>query len=144
MNALARSARRLSSPEWLAVFDTVAHLFFVFAALRLLPFRVGFRLLSRKTAAQLTGAVDASRLAAIVDAIMAVFRAPCLVRALVLQRLLAGRGYGSSLVVGASLTCTQFKAHAWLERAGRTVIGSCPDTYVPLVRFSSDLERRAA
>lgn len=45
----------------------------------------------------------------------------CLVRSLVLTRLLARRGISSSLVIGVR-TDHGFEAHAWVEYAGRPVL----------------------
>jgi hypothetical protein len=53
----------------------------------------------------------------------------CLVRALVLTRMLARRGIESSFVLGVAAQ-PAFAAHAWLERAG-----------VPLLSTSSRFHR---
>ena len=45
----------------------------------------------------------------------------CLVRSLVLVRLLARRGLPATLVLGASNT-DGFEAHAWVEQDGRAVL----------------------
>jgi len=45
----------------------------------------------------------------------------CLVRALVLSRLLSARSIRSSLVIGAR-PAPAFAAHAWVEHAGRPVL----------------------
>ncbi len=45
----------------------------------------------------------------------------CLVRSLVLMRLLARRGLGSSLIIGVR-TEPDFAAHAWVEHAGEPLL----------------------
>lgn len=71
----------------------------------------------------------------------------CLVQALAGRVLLARSGYDTTLVIGVQKTAGQFKAHAWLELGGVTVVGALPDLtlFTPLDRFSwPDSQRVAA
>ena len=57
------------------------------------------------------------------------FSATCLVRAIALHRLLEANGItGSSIHVGVRYENGRFNAHAWVERAGRTLGESGPVT----------------
>ena len=49
--------------------------------------------------------------------------ATCLTQALAAQILLARNGHASTLRIGVLTANGRFKAHAWLEHAGRIVIG---------------------
>ncbi len=69
-------------------------------------------------------------------------RASCLTQALVLQRLLARRGYASSLFLGVDRAgkpsqtprprAKGFEAHAWVEWRGRVLIGGDISRWTPL------------
>lgn len=67
--------------------------------------------------------------------------ATCLVRALAAQALLAHEGVASTLRFGVTRgggnEFNQFRAHAWLECAGRVVVGGDEDLsrFSPLPRF---------
>src|SRR6202166_1674642 len=51
--------------------------------------------------------------------------APCLTQALALHHLLARAGYESSIHIGVAKTAGRgFEAHAWVERAGVTLLSS--------------------
>jgi hypothetical protein len=106
--------------------------FLVVAAVRVglwsLPFRLLQKLASRasgrsalrqrnnaRSIAMLTGAVEA--------AARPIPAATCLTQALAAQFLLAQNGHASTLRIGVLTAGGQFKAHAWLEHAGRIVIG---------------------
>jgi hypothetical protein len=62
----------------------------------------------------------------------------CLKEALVLSRLLAGRGVASTLTIGVARPRETFTAHAWLEHEGQVILGgSHRDNYIalpPLIR----------
>jgi hypothetical protein len=58
----------------------------------------------------------------------------CLVRSLVLTRLLASRGIRSSLVIGVRSE-PEFEAHAWVECAGIALLPPGDDSYGRLVEF---------
>lgn len=65
-------------------------------------------------------------------------RSTCLVRALSAQALLAREGVASTLCFGVGGGNGQFRAHAWLECAGRVVVGGDEDLsrFAPLPQFS--------
>jgi Transglutaminase-like superfamily len=58
----------------------------------------------------------------------------CLVRSLVLMRLLAKRGIPAKLVIGARAT-PAFLAHAWVEYAGEPVISAGDGSFARLVEL---------
>jgi hypothetical protein len=58
----------------------------------------------------------------------------CLVRSLVLTRLLARRGIEARLVMGAR-AIPEFLAHAWVEHAGRAVLDPGDDSFGRLVEL---------
>lgn len=58
----------------------------------------------------------------------------CLVRSLVLTRLLASRGIQAKLVIGARTT-PEFLAHAWVEHDGRPVLDPGDDSFGRLVEL---------
>lgn len=58
----------------------------------------------------------------------------CLVRSLVLSRLLARRGIPSTLVIGAR-SAPRFLAHAWVEYAGRAVLDPGDGSFARLVEL---------
>jgi Transglutaminase-like superfamily len=58
----------------------------------------------------------------------------CLVRSLVLTRLLATRGISSTLVIGAR-TAPEFLAHAWVEHDGVAVLDSGGGEFPRLVEL---------
>jgi hypothetical protein len=59
----------------------------------------------------------------------------CLMRSLVLTRLMARRGLGSTLVLSVSPQQPQFEAHAWIEHAGVALLPAQPDGHEPIVRL---------
>jgi hypothetical protein len=58
----------------------------------------------------------------------------CLVRSLVLTRLLASRGIQAKLVIGARTT-PEFLAHAWVEHDGYPVLDPGDETFGRLVEL---------
>jgi len=58
----------------------------------------------------------------------------CLVRSLVLTRLLASRGIQAKLVIGARTT-PEFLAHAWVEHDGEPVLDPGDDSFGRLVEL---------
>jgi hypothetical protein len=68
------------------------------------------------------------RLGSIVDRALGVipFDSRCLIRSLVLTRLLARRGIDSTFVLGVR-NDPQFVAHAWLERFGTPLLPTGPE-----------------
>lgn len=65
-------------------------------------------------------------------------RSTCLVRAIVLQRLLSMNGHDSELKIGVGRSSGQFVAHAWLVQGERIVIGQVANSasYSPLSSWS--------
>jgi hypothetical protein len=64
--------------------------------------------------------------------------ATCLTQALAAQGLLAGRGHSARLCIGVARSAAgRFQAHAWVECAGRVVIGGAeaPVRFTPLVHW---------
>jgi hypothetical protein len=68
----------------------------------------------------------------------------CIIRALVLYRLLRAQGTPAELVIGLSERATSTDAHAWIEVAGRDV-GPAPGRFghQELVRYPQETVRRA-
>jgi hypothetical protein len=58
----------------------------------------------------------------------------CLMRSLVLTRLLARRGVPSTLIIGVS-AAPEFAAHAWVEHAGRPLLPSYGTMFARLVEL---------
>jgi len=59
--------------------------------------------------------------------------ATCLTKALTAQKLLKKYGYISQVKIGVNKDAEgEFEAHAWLEYAGKVVIGESVKEYVPL------------
>jgi hypothetical protein len=58
----------------------------------------------------------------------------CLIRSLVLTRLLANRGIEAKLVIGARTT-PEFLAHAWVEHDGSPVLDPGDDSFGRLVEL---------
>jgi hypothetical protein len=58
----------------------------------------------------------------------------CLVRSLVLTRLLSNRGMDSKLVIGTR-TSPEFLAHAWVELAGQPLLSSGDGAFARLVEL---------
>jgi hypothetical protein len=64
--------------------------------------------------------------------------ATCLTQALAVQGLLAGRGHPACLCIGLARSAAgRFQAHAWVECAGRVVIGGAeaPIRFTPLLHW---------
>jgi hypothetical protein len=59
----------------------------------------------------------------------------CLMRSLVLARLMGRRGLGSTLVLSVSPQPPDFEAHAWIEHAGVALLPAQPDGHEPIVRL---------
>src|SRR5258708_4712671 len=116
MVPLARSAWRLPVREWWVVGEACATAPFASLGVHLLsPLRV----VATMKAARRPGGpprVAPERIAGIVDAVLSLLHAHCLTKALVLQRMLARRGFASEVVVGVAADGRALLAHAWLER----------------------------
>jgi hypothetical protein len=70
------------------------------------------------------GSPSGERAARLVDGIGRRVRARCLTRALVLHAVLNRLGMASQVVVGTSLQEGLLRSHAWVERDGRSLLGS--------------------
>jgi Transglutaminase-like superfamily len=82
------------------------------------------------------GLVPGSRLGYIVSRVLSILPTDsrCLMRSLVLTRLLARRGLPSSLVIGVSAS-PDFAAHAWVEYRGRPLLPAHQPTFARLVEL---------
>jgi hypothetical protein len=78
----------------------------------------------------------ASRLGYVVGSILRLLPTDsrCLMRSLVLTRLLARRGVPSTLIIGVS-PAPEFTAHAWVEHAGRPLLPSYGTMFARLVEL---------
>jgi Transglutaminase-like superfamily len=85
---------------------------------------------------QLEAQLAGSRLGYVVGTILGRLPADsrCLMRSLVLTRLLARRGMPSSLVIGVR-SAPEFGAHAWVEQGGRPVLPAHGATFGRLVEL---------
>ena len=79
---------------------------------------------------------SASRLGYVVSSILKLLPTDsrCLMRSLVLTRLLARRGVPSTLIIGVS-AAPEFAAHAWVEHAGRPLLPSYGPAFARLVEL---------
>lgn len=78
----------------------------------------------------------ASRLGYVVSSVLRLLPTDsrCLMRSLVLTRLLARRGVPSTLIIGVS-AAPEFAAHAWVEHAGRPLLPSYGPMFARLVEL---------
>jgi hypothetical protein len=78
----------------------------------------------------------ASRLGYVVSSVLRLLPTDsrCLMRSLVLTRLLARRGVPSTLIIGVS-AAPEFAAHAWVEHAGRPLLPSYGPMFSRLVEL---------
>ncbi len=64
------------------------------------------------------------------------WKAVCLPQAMAAKAMLARRGHGSALHIGAGMADRGLMAHAWLVAGGEVVVGEAGiDDVAPLVRF---------
>ena len=113
------------------------------ALARLLIAAVPFRIVARWLAlAPQTGPCDGQLAAAVCRAVETAarhvpFQALCLPQAVAAKAMLARRGCGTTLHLGAGLTSPgTMAAHAWLEAGGQVIIGAAgKDGVTPLARF---------
>ena len=146
-----RSTRAVFGAAVRAAEATVV-LTFVRLALWLLPFRYVKRvyidetqrssqhtLLRRNTDSDVAVSRQVAR--AIDRASRLVPHSSCLPRALAARRMLERRGLTSALRFGVLRTAEGLCAHAWIEVAGRTVVGALPDLdrYTPLPHMPQTL-----
>jgi hypothetical protein len=78
----------------------------------------------------------ASRLGYVVSSVLKLLPTDsrCLMRSLVLTRLLARRGVPSTLIIGVS-AAPEFAAHAWVEHGGRPLLPSYGPMFARLVEL---------
>ncbi len=92
-------------------------------ALRILPFGTVQRYCSRAAKSGAKPSFDPRRMAELVAAAGRnhLYPMTCLRRSLVLQRLLARHGIGSTLRLGVRKADRELQAHAWLEKDGQVL-----------------------
>jgi hypothetical protein len=115
-------------------------------ALWLLPFRTIQVLLAKLTTRPRT-AITSERIGwAVAVASVYVPWATCLPQALAAQTLLRRHGYQAQVRIGVAHTATRrLEAHAWVECAGRIVIGGSAEAvarYTPLPAFPLERQHR--
>lgn len=128
---------RLEGADRRLVLCALTTIVIVRTALWVLPFRwLRDRIVKRAAEHQpVTETIEANRIAWAVAAVSRIVpAATCLTQALATQWLLSRRGIGSTLHLGVGRNETgAFGAHAWVEQAGRVVIGGGnPAHYAPL------------
>lgn len=105
-------------------------------ALCALPFRTLYRSVAERRTSFKSGKPSASEegiIWAVRTASRLVPRASCLTLAMAAQILLSESGYRSDLRIGVARSGTDpLKAHAWLEKDGRVILGGPMCDYKPL------------
>jgi hypothetical protein len=114
--------RGLRLAEWRALLSAMFLIPYVGAALRIRGMSPTLRHIGevrREPASDF--ALDGAQIARIVGAVASrkPFRANCLVRSLVLKRILAQSGIAGQLRVGVNTRASEFEAHAWIELGDR-------------------------
>jgi hypothetical protein len=65
------------------------------------------------------------------------FLSTCLIRALVAELVMSGHDGPTTLTIGVRKTPVgEFRAHAWLAREDRVLIGATSDEYVPMASWT--------
>ncbi len=102
-----------------------------FRALKWMVIRLGARPVQSKGVQ-----VPPNEIAAIISrAARRIPRATCLTQAMALHLLCRRRGYQTTLQIGVGRDgSSKFRAHAWVEREGKVIIGNLADlnTFLPL------------
>jgi len=114
--------RGLRSGEWRVLLSAMFLVPFVGAALRLRGVTPVLRAIGEvRPKAARVGALQTREITRIVGAVAArrPFRANCLVRSIVLKRLLARHGIAGQLRLGVKKQGGEFEAHAWIELGER-------------------------
>jgi len=135
MRQLAGSARQLTSPEWQIAAEACITAPVAALAVRALAPSRALRLFTPRVSRH--PELSVARIAAIVDAVLTLARARCLTKALVLHNLLLKRGIASEVVVGVAIEDRSMRAHAWVERDGRVLIGAGEREYTTMWRGGS-------
>jgi hypothetical protein len=114
--------RRLRPLEWHVLLSAMVLMPYVGAALRIRGVNGMLREMGEvQPRARPNLALDGAEIARLVGAVASrrPFRANCLVRSLVLKRVLARRGIAGRLRVGVNTEASEFEAHAWIELGDR-------------------------
>jgi len=137
-----RSMHALTWRERGRVLEAMAILAAARLALALLPYRIYSRWLTGDGA---SGAADIELIARVRRGVQIAarnlpFAAPCLPQAMAAKVMLARRGAGSSVCVGAAPADTgDLALHAWLEAGGVVVIGNLARSgMTPVARFEGE------
>ena len=80
-----------------------------------------------------SGRPGPERIAALVRFAVSRLGGRCLTQAVVLHAILARRGIGSQVFIGAARIDGSFRAHAWLKADGSVLIGDGVPEYTPLL-----------
>lgn len=123
-----RRVAALSRQDWRLLGSAITLVLGIRAALWLLPSRIiiaRVRRVAARAPRANSSAPDATRIVwAVAASARRVPGASCLTQALAVQLLLLRHGYEAELCVGVTRGAAgEFRAHAWVERAGRIVIG---------------------
>ncbi len=128
---------RLSPPDRRLLFRAALLVAFARMGLWVLPLATVRRLASKtKASKRLRATSSPERVAwAVRSGSRVVPHATCLVQAIAAQTLLTQFGIESQLHIGVALgDQQQFQAHAWVEQAGRIIIGGAQsENYTPLL-----------
>ena len=133
-------ARSLSGAEWLLLVRGFFLLAAVQIGLRLFSFGRLVALLRREDFRSRRSSVDPDRAAYLVELAsrFQLRRPSCLQKALVLYRLLRGRGVRVDLVIRAKKARKGLAAHAWLEHQGHIILGAAEAAcYAPLLALDA-------
>ncbi|WP_424518876.1 lasso peptide biosynthesis B2 protein [Rubrivirga sp.] len=140
-----RTATALTGPRWVALARAAAWIFWTRAVLTLRPWNRVAPAFERDPVR--SGPPNWSQAKIDLWAVEAVARRvlpekPCLTQALVARKLLRRHGVDTTLRLGAARTGQRgFRAHAWLEHNGTTVIGRTQgDSYIPFAPLSQSVD----
>ncbi len=139
-------ALSLSRRDWWILAQAWFGLLAVDLGLRTLPFKRLLELLAVKRETGAVASADTSFQIPRVQCLVGIaarnhlYPMSCLRQALVLQRLLAGRGIRAELRIGVRKEADRLHAHAWVEYAGQVVSGpsTIQDHFSPLMALESN------
>lgn len=138
MRSKLTKAWRLTRAEWAVLVEAVLLLLIVRAGTRLWPIK---RLVALMEAGKLLRGLSPAgpriapeRIAYLVEVASRHHfpRPTCLMKALVVYRLLRKQGLAVKLILGATKSTGKLEAHIWLEHQGRVLFGGPVEKYVPL------------
>ena len=146
---MLKTLRTLTVSERALLMRALPLVLAVRVALWILPSRSIVRKVQRMAAGTATARSPARSPGEIVWAVEAVARrvprASCLTQAVSAQYLLRRHGHRSELRVGVARGDTGFRAHAWVEHAGRVLIGGEGSAaFTPLHGFAQANRRAVA